>query len=190
MKLIIPSALAAALVSPASASCANRGNSAASRIMDTNDCFPPPTGSASSDSNACSDLSVAERICKIYIGQKYDTWCEYSGVSQREMKHKCWNEVQLLDEGKQKDLGSTGFASAEGLVDVALVASYFVCSLTRPSPSRRPEDSGAEEEANCECEGNIDFNSRFNLVPFRSAPLYFYFAHPHPHPLLSFSLGG
>jgi len=99
------------------------------------------------------------------------------------LQGRCKNAVRYLEDGKQKDLGSTGFASAEELVDVDLVASYFVCSLTRPSPSRRPEDSGAEEEAYCECEGTIEFNRlqlpvQLSTVPLRSA--VFLFCSPPP----------
>jgi len=98
MKLIIPSALAAALVSPASASCAIRGNNAATRILGNNGCFPPPSGSASS-SDDCNNLSDAERICKIYIDNNYSSWCYGDDVpSLSSLKRKCWNNVQLLDE--------------------------------------------------------------------------------------------
>ena len=110
MKLIIPSALAAALVSPASASCAIRGNNAAARIFLNNGgkCFPPPSSSDSS-SDDCNNLSDAERNCKIYIDNNYSSWCYGDFPSLSSLKRKCWNEVQLLDEGKQKDLGSAGF---------------------------------------------------------------------------------
>ena len=108
MKLIIPSALAAALVSPASASCAIRGNNAATRILLDNGCFPPAPGRASS-SDDCNNLSDAEIICKIYIDNNYSSWCYGDFPSLSSLKRKCWNEVQLLDEGKQKDLGSAGF---------------------------------------------------------------------------------
>ena len=104
MKLIIPSALAAALVSPASASCAIRGNNAATRILRNNDCFPPPSSSDSS-SDDCNNLSDAERSCKIYIDNNYSSWCYGDFPSLSSLKSKCWNNVQLLDEGKQKDLG-------------------------------------------------------------------------------------
>eukprot|EP00578_Thalassiosira_sp_NH16_P022050 CAMPEP_0181100030 /NCGR_PEP_ID=MMETSP1071-20121207/12976_1 /TAXON_ID=35127 /ORGANISM="Thalassiosira sp., Strain NH16" /LENGTH=138 /DNA_ID=CAMNT_0023182733 /DNA_START=42 /DNA_END=458 /DNA_ORIENTATION=+ len=104
MKLIIPSALAAALVSSASASCAIRGNNAASRIMGDNGCFPPPSVKALS-SDDCNNLNDAERICEIYIDNNYSSWCEYSSASLSSLKRKlsslkrkCWNNVQLLDE--------------------------------------------------------------------------------------------
>ena len=167
MKFIIPSALAAALLSPASATCAIRGNNAAATIMtSTGSCFPGPTGGDSSSSDSCNDLRQAASFCRTYININYSSWCS-GAPSMKTLQGRCKNAVRYLEDGKQTDLGSTGFASAEELVDVDLVASYFVCSLTRPSPSRRPEDSGAEVEADCECEGNSNSTPQSSSAPVR-----------------------
>jgi len=97
MKLIIPSALAAALVSPASATCAIRGNNAAATIMTDNGCFPGPTGGDSSSSDACSDLREAARICKIFIGINYSSWCGRGAPFIDTLKSSCANAVRYLD---------------------------------------------------------------------------------------------
>ena len=179
MKVI--TTLAAALVSPVSAiwtcpdvngirsTCCNRGEYAGDSIVESYGCFPPPSLGTNDDTCPTTkpimkNLSSAETYCNNYIDNKYLSYCVDAGVtapSAATMKSRCGNAVNYLEDGKQK-VRPISFASAEGSVVVALLPPHppFVCSLTPVPFFCRPEDSGAEEEADCECEGRIEFNTR------------------------------
>ena len=96
MKLVFSSAIfAAAAVTSASATCAKRGNNAASNIMGDNGCFPDPTDGASS-SDDCNDPDRAVTACDTFISINYDEWCYGGFPSLSSLQDQCWESVQLL----------------------------------------------------------------------------------------------
>jgi len=105
MKLVFSSAFFAAAATSASATCAGRGNRAASNIMGDSGCFPDPTGGAStSDDDYCNDPDRAATICETFISIKYDDWCYGGFPSLSSLQDQCWESVQLLEvqPGKQQ----------------------------------------------------------------------------------------
>ncbi|EJK49060.1 hypothetical protein THAOC_32100 [Thalassiosira oceanica] len=162
MKLIIPSVFAA-LVSSASANCETAAQLAAAKIMRDHKCSRyPNTGRRSGNRPTCSNGSLVKRRCREFIDEEFNTRCaNLPSWKKWDLMDEC-EYAEVLQIGKQKDLGSIGFASAKGLDHVALVAiaSSFVRSLTpvpctpsvqrKAEPKRRSsvisEDSGDNED--------------------------------------------
>ena len=104
MKLVFSSAIFASAVTSASATCAIRGNNAASIIMGENGCFPDPTNGALS-SDDCNNPNRAAAICERFISINYDEWCYGGFPSLSSLQDQCWDRVQMLEveSGKQKE---------------------------------------------------------------------------------------
>jgi len=110
MKLVFSSAIFASAVTSASATCAIRGNNAASIIMGENGCFPDPTNGALS-SDDCNNPNRAAAICERFISINYDEWCYGGFPSLSSLQDQCWDRVQMLevesvgeDDEEEKDM--------------------------------------------------------------------------------------
>ena len=100
MKFVLPLALAAALVTSASANCAQVGNTQAENIFLEYDCLPDvsPKRMSSRKSLGCTGrqgIKEATNICKLYISRGFDDRCPRSlrGYMQ-DMQDECYDNVE------------------------------------------------------------------------------------------------